>query len=202
MAGFWAFPGGKEEPADIDAAAALVTGQHASHQRIPAALQHLVVTAQREFLEEVGAEVAPDGPAMLDVLVPAGHWITPRNLPRRYNTIYYLAHLPDATLKPDPNEVADARWWQPERYLQAAGDGSVPTSPPIIRTMIDLAQLDGTGAALRWAHALTISPVEPVLASSDSLLHVRFPGHPDHPETTFAFGAPWELRSSGGRWEW
>src|SRR6476469_1939947 len=94
MPGVWVFPGGAVDSADGDGEAA-----HRS-------------AAVRELAEEAGIE--------LDVgeLVAYSRWITPRVVPVRFDTRFYLALAP-AHSPPHPNgsETVDAGWFGPQRAL-------------------------------------------------------------------------------------
>ena len=61
-----------------------------------------VAAAIRELARRSGSRSAPDA------LVPLSRWVTPPGSPRRYDTRFFVAWLPDgAGSSPDPHEVAD-----------------------------------------------------------------------------------------------
>ena len=84
MPGAWVFPGGAADDGDGG----------------------LRVTALRELVEEAGLELA--GP---EVLVPWSRWITPRHLPIRFDTHFFVAPAPaGADARADGDELVDMGW--------------------------------------------------------------------------------------------
>ena len=77
--------------------------------------------ARRELAEESGLELA-DGAE----LVAFSHWITPEEVPVRFDTRFYLALAP-AHSKPHPDgvETVAAAWWEPAAALGGSGDTSL-----------------------------------------------------------------------------
>ncbi len=110
LPGFWAFPGGKQDPEDSGPAEA----------------------AARELQEETGVRV-PVGK-----LEPAGRWITPKASPLRYDTHYFLAELP-AGQSPDvacsDGELIDGLWLRPSDALVRFDRGTLLMSSPVVRML-------------------------------------------------------------------
>lgn len=77
--------------------------------------------------------------ATLGALVYCAHWITPVAEPRRYDTRFFLAPLPDgSTATADGREMSDAIWLTPDRALQRFDDGRLPMVFPTVRTLESL----------------------------------------------------------------
>lgn len=54
-----------------------------------------------------------------DALVPFGHWVTPEFMPKRFDTYFFLAHLPDGqTAEQDGRETTEAVWLAPGHALE------------------------------------------------------------------------------------
>ncbi len=68
-----------------------------------------------------------------------GHWITPEAEPRRYDTRFFLADVPDGS-EPviDPREMTDARWVTPRQGLADNREGLLPMVFPTIKTLEQL----------------------------------------------------------------
>src|SRR3954454_24854593 len=99
----WVFPGGAVDSADGDGEAA--------HR----------AAAVRELTEEDGMEL----PA--DELVAYSRWITPRVVPIRFDTRFYLALAPaHSPPRPDGSETVDAGWFGPQRALEMHRAGELP----------------------------------------------------------------------------
>src|SRR5438046_3850085 len=94
MPGVWVFPGGSVDPGDGDGEAA--------HR----------AAAVRELAEEAGIELDAEE------LVAYSRWITPRGVPIRFDTRFYLALAPARSPpRPDGSETVDAGWFSPQGAL-------------------------------------------------------------------------------------
>ncbi|MHB1801925.1 MAG: MBL fold metallo-hydrolase, partial [Actinomycetes bacterium] len=88
-----------------------------------------------------------------DLLVPWAHWVTPLFEPRRYDTRFLVAALPEGQVARDPStESAHAAWVAPAEALAQAHGGSLMMLPPtrvILTSLLD----HRTVAAVRHAGA-------------------------------------------------
>lgn len=98
-----------------------------------------------------------------DLMRAWAHWITPEFEPRRYDTRFFVAVLPEGqTPHGDTSEADDAGWWRPGGLLQDAEAGSAMLMPP---TRVCLEQLSAVSAAAAvFDHAPAMRRVMPVLA--------------------------------------
>jgi mutator protein MutT len=112
--GMWAFPGGALEEGESPVEAAV-----------------------RELEEETGVVVAPE------TLVPWHRWLTPVFEPRRFDTFFYLAALPDGQ-EPylPPGEADEVRWLTPARAVTEHAAGNLPMLPPTLMTLTELSRYD------------------------------------------------------------
>jgi len=137
LPGFWAFPGGKQDPEDDSAA-------HAG---------------ARELQEETGISVAPDA------LEHVGRWITPEESPLRYNTQYFLVELPEGQ-QPDvavsEGELIDSLWASPAAALQCFEEGTLLMTSPVLR-MLDALRPGLEGALARAEQAARDEDASPRL---------------------------------------
>lgn len=109
--GMWAFPGGSLEAGETPADAAV-----------------------REIAEETGVTLLPAA------LTPWHRWLTPVFEPRRFDTWFFLAAMPDGQDAALPEFEADrARWLTPEDAIAEHEAGELPMLPPTLVTLRELA---------------------------------------------------------------
>lgn len=105
----------------------------------------------------------------LSALAHVAHWVTPIVEPRRYDTHFFLAALPDgAVAAPDPREMTDAVWLTPDAALARFRAGTLPMVFPTVKTIEALSGQATVDAALAEARARTVRRILPRL--------VRTPG--------------------------
>jgi 8-oxo-dGTP pyrophosphatase MutT (NUDIX family) len=79
-------------------------------------------------------------------LTPFGHLVTPEVSPIRFDTRFFLAHLPKGQVpKPDEHEVGEAYWLSPADALTAYQNEKISLAPPTVlalKTVKDF--LDGS----------------------------------------------------------
>jgi glyoxylase-like metal-dependent hydrolase (beta-lactamase superfamily II)/8-oxo-dGTP pyrophosphatase MutT (NUDIX family) len=135
MGGYWAFPGGRVDPADAGPREA----------------------ARRELHEETGVDVP------VTSLAPVARFVTPDVTDLRFDATYFLCELP-AGAAPDAaksgGELTDGRWIAPAEALARVADGSWLMPTPVTRSLEALAPgIDG--AADRVAQAARDDDAEP-----------------------------------------
>jgi 8-oxo-dGTP pyrophosphatase MutT (NUDIX family) len=97
------------------------------------------------------------------------HWITPIAEPRRYDTRFFLARLPDgAEAHPDPREMTDARWLTPAGALEAFDGGALPMVFPTVKTLDAMTGYDSVAALLDAFRGRPIVPRLPRLIRTGS----------------------------------
>ena len=139
--GAWVFPGGAADPSDRG---------------------DLRITAVRETFEEAGLSLDPEA------LVLTSRWITPAGLPRRFDTCFYLAHVPrDVTVQIDHQEIADAMWIEPAAALARR---DLKLVFPTIRNLEAIAGFTSATALLDSRRGAVIDPVLPVLVDGKPTL--------------------------------
>lgn len=134
----WVFPGGAVDPEDGE-------GEDA-----------LRACAVRELREEAAIEVEADQ------LVPYSRWITPRVVPVRFDTRFYLALAPaHSPPRPDGSETVDAGWFAPRRALEMHAQEDFPLVFPTIKHLESLLPFANATDALEAARRRQVKAVEP-----------------------------------------
>jgi 8-oxo-dGTP pyrophosphatase MutT (NUDIX family) len=158
MGGAWVFPGGAVGDQDGDGE----TGLRAA--------------AARELREEAGIEIADPGE-----LVVFSRWITPAAVKIRFDTLFFLATLPEgAEPVVDGEEMVDARWYSPAAALQAAREGEILLVFPTIKNLEQLGTFRSANELLGHARSTTIQPVEPQVVGEGETARLVLPGEPGY----------------------
>jgi 8-oxo-dGTP pyrophosphatase MutT (NUDIX family) len=203
-AGMYVFPGGSVDPRDetlpddhwagpppADWAALLSADE--------ALTKALVCAAVRETFEESGVLLAGSSPddvvaAMLDrrglvlradLLRPWAHWITPEFEPKRYDTRFFVAALPQGQRTRDVGGEADkVAWVRPRDALDAVQRGDMGMLPPTQFTLGELASYDDVAAVLAAGTERDVKPVLPKLViGDDEQARLLLPHDEDYPES-------------------
>lgn len=109
-----------------------------------------------------------------DRLVPFSHWITPEFVPRRFDTLFYLAETPE---QPEPvhdgEESVDSLWIGPDEAVRDAEAQRRPIIFPTLMNLRQLAESRRTADAFAAARRRRIVPVLPrVEARADGAVMV------------------------------
>jgi 8-oxo-dGTP pyrophosphatase MutT (NUDIX family) len=113
------------------------------------------VVGLREIAANHGLRLAADGVAYL------AHWITPEPEPRRYDTRFFLAAVPEgAVAAVDDAEMTDAVWLAPAEAVARFAREEMKMLPPTVHT---LRRLAGFGTAEEALAALRDAPVPAIL---------------------------------------
>lgn len=149
-AGAYVFPGGKVDPADDGGDGLPADWADAFCYGDAALLRRVVGAAIRETEEECGVVVTAD------CLRPLAHWVTPAIEPRRYDTRFLLAALPDGQeASVNDGESDEGRWFPLAEALDQ------PMLPPTKAVIVALQAHADVATAL--AASPTITRVTPVL---------------------------------------
>ena len=192
------FPGGTVDADDAGGEwLPLVSGA----QDLDEAERALRIAGCRETFEEVGIVLASGGGAVcaardtsaagtsfralvaaagatlpLDQLVPFGHWITPEQAPRRYDTHFYVCRGPDgAEAVCDGDETVAIEWVAPADALAMAARDERKIVFPTRMNLKRLAESGSVDAALATARARPPFTVIPQLIRRDGAHIVTIP---------------------------
>ncbi len=173
------FPGGKVDPEDAgrsstessDEAAQAAQSLGGNLGPVEALAVHRA--AIRELREEAGVQL--DG---IDRLAPVAHWTTPRFMPRRFSTWFFVANLPpDAKLVFAPDEIAGHRWLSATDALEQVASGEITMWVPTTSVLERLIEI-GAGISEDVARAVTFGPelAPEVLADEPTRVAIRSHG--------------------------
>jgi 8-oxo-dGTP pyrophosphatase MutT (NUDIX family) len=147
------FPGGRVDAADASDAA-----------------DPIYRCALRETFEETGVVLSEAD------LHPWAHWITPEIEPRRYDTTFFVAAMPQDQEAADiSGETDDADWSTPDAALAAERSGRILMLPPTISILIELADLPNVSEVINHAIGRQVEPVLPRLVETESGWQFRYP---------------------------
>jgi len=115
-----------------------------------------------------------------DLVRPWSHWITPEAEPRRYDTRFFVAALPEGQIADGiTTEASHAEWQRPQDAIAEWRNGIRTLLPP---TWVTLTELDSCGdVAGVLAAERKIAPVMPTIVDDGAGLRLSFPGDEDYP---------------------
>jgi 8-oxo-dGTP pyrophosphatase MutT (NUDIX family) len=173
----------------------------------PDAAGALVVAAVRETYEECGVLLAGPGgvsvdpqarddlvarrrtlgevlrtaglPLRADLLAPWVRWVTPEAEPRRYDTAFFVAAVPDGQeADARTTEAVEAIWWYPAEVLDGARRGDLRLMPPTQHTLEEIAEHADVAAVLEAARSRVVQVHRPVIHRDGRRVVVTVPGDP------------------------
>ena len=91
-------------------------------------------------------------PLRADLLAPWVRWVTPEAEPRRYDTAFFVAVVPDGQdADARTTEAVEATWWYPAEALDGAQRGELRLMPPTLHTLQEIAGHADVAAVLAAA---------------------------------------------------
>lgn len=135
--GAWVFPGGRLDAGDYTPGGDVLDCARRA--------------AVREAREEAGLVLQADD------LVAISRWVTPVQLPKRFDTWFFAAAGTEAPVAVDGGEISDHSWMAPAEALAAQRAGTIELPPPTFVTITAIAPHATARAALA---ALGRGPIE------------------------------------------
>ena len=116
------------------------------------------------------AAAAAGGPLATSALQPWSHWVTPVGLPKRFDTLFFVARAPAGQVpEVDAGETTALAWVHPPAALAAQIRGEFQMEFATVRTLESLLPFATTGSAALLAHAAAheaLPPLHPRLQRS------------------------------------
>ena len=127
----------------------------------------------------------------IDLLVPFAHWITPVNMPKRFDTHFLLAMAPaDQIGKHDGKESVDSIWLSPKEALESAASGRFTLPFPTIRNLIKLDKIGTAKAAMDFARTTPVVTVVPEMTKEAGGMRLRIPAEAGYDGEVFDVSRP------------
>jgi 8-oxo-dGTP pyrophosphatase MutT (NUDIX family) len=120
--GAWVFPGGRVDAEDYARA-----GQGGEIEAARCA-------AVREAREEVGLELRAES------LVTLSRWLTPVNVPKRFDAWFFVAPATDQPVRTDGGEISAHRWLTPQQALALQARNEIELPAPTFVTLTQLSR--------------------------------------------------------------
>ncbi|HVL85995.1 MAG TPA: NUDIX hydrolase [Pseudonocardia sp.] len=94
-----------------------------------------------------------------DLLAPWSRWVTPEESPRRYDTVFLAARVPDGqAADAHTTEAVEATWWHPAEALERWQRGELELMAPTVRTLQEIDEHADAGAVLAAAAQRRVRP--------------------------------------------
>jgi len=104
------------------------------------------------------------------------HWVTPEIEPRRYDTYFFLAELPEDQQADDRSGETDrAEWSTPDAALAAERAGQIALMPPTLSILLELSELGSLAAIRQAATERVVERVLPQLVEGPDGWQFRYP---------------------------
>lgn len=126
-----------------------------------------------------------------DLLGAWARWITPEFEPRRYDTWFFVAALPEGQRTRNASTEADRTVWiRPADAAAGYDKGELLMMPPTISTLRSLEPYGSAARALAAAAAQDLTPVLAEAALVDGELVLSWPGHDEFTKHVRPGGTP------------
>jgi 8-oxo-dGTP pyrophosphatase MutT (NUDIX family) len=138
-----------------------------------------LVGYRQELLQgeaEFAALLADEGLALdCDALSYLGHWVTPEPSPKRFDTRFFIARMPEAQRAQQVHgELTAEVWLRPRAALDAFASGEIQMVPPTICSLDWLDLHPTVESAMTAAEQLEVVTVQPRIAVRDGDLTLLY----------------------------
>ncbi len=119
------------------------------------------------------------------ILKPWRHWVTPVGLPKRFDTLFFVAPAPPGQVPSvDAGETTSLEWVNPTAALRQHADANFQMEFATLDAVRDLERFGNSQALFDDADASSLLPVHPrlQLGSDGQVVGVLLPGRPGYDE--------------------
>ncbi len=122
----------------------------------------------------------------LDKMVNYAHWITPRIVPKVFDTQFFVARAPvDHVALHDGSESTDSEWLRPEAAVADAESGKRTVVFPTRMNLLKLSQYNSVDEAMAASRATTVITVQPETEKHPRGRTLRIPVEAGYPGSHF-----------------
>lgn len=126
----------------------------------PPAHEREALVERRRTLDDVLADAGLTVRA--DLLRPWARWITPAVSPKRYDTAFFVAAVPEGqSADARTTEAVEATWWTPQEALSGAERDELYLMAPTFAALEELAELPDAASVLAAADRRRIVTITP-----------------------------------------
>jgi 8-oxo-dGTP pyrophosphatase MutT (NUDIX family) len=116
-----------------------------------------------------------------DLVVPWSHWITPEFEPRRFDTRFLVAALPEGQVTREFGEEADqVEWVRPDAAIQRFSAGDMAIMPPTLISLAEIGEFATVAAAMAASADREIVPIQPHVVDKGDDMFLVLPGDPGY----------------------
>ena len=120
------------------------------------------------------------GAKMVSAISGVLSWITPPAVKRRYDTVFFVALVPEGQeADAHTTEAVEATWWYPAEALEHWQRGEIELMAPTLRTLQEIAEHPDSAAVLAAADERVVRPVTPEVRREGGKVVVVLPDDPD-----------------------
>lgn len=117
-----------------------------------------------------------------DRLYYFAHWITPEQMPKRFDTHFFLAAAPaEQEALYDNLETSDGVWIRPAEALERSAAKTFPVAFPTYHQLRDLSAFNTVQNVVASVQARYVPTHTPALLTKDNGRYVYLPEDPEHP---------------------
>jgi 8-oxo-dGTP pyrophosphatase MutT (NUDIX family) len=150
----------------------------------PGVPDHALMRQEREELvahrRTLGQVLADAGMELRsDLLRPWSRWVTPPASPKRYDTAFLVAQIPEGQdADAQTTEAVEAAWWHPSEALEYWERGDIQLMAPTFRTLQEIAVHAESAAVLAAAEDRVVEAVIPRVRREGERVVVVLPHDP------------------------